>query len=674
MEAVQETKKVADLHRSSSMAAIAVAGEEQDRLYEELPFLVLPGMRNRSTHRIRRRRVGRALSTLQEESTLAASCDAAIIAEEEEHIEKKSPGFTLALTRSSAIALLSMFTFGYNSSVINAAQQVAFPGKTIGQWSLAVAIFAIGGPVGAYVGSLAADRWGRRAALLANAALTIAAVLLMALAPGMALFTAGRLAAGVAAGVSMVVIQLYLSELAPPNLRGSLGTCNQFATVVGILVSNLVGFPLAKPEPWAWRAMLGLAAVPPALQLLAAPFLYESPRWYLMQMAKVAAGGETGGEQKKRKGAESSNRGGAAREAYRQMESAHDAAVFGLSGVHAVMGADPQQQQWRDRAVRVIEAVRGATAEEAEAEVARIMRATGLLDDAGVANRQAAADMEAGAAGSSSSGSGNGSGSSREMSYWEVLTDEKMRLPLLVALGLNLAQPLSGINAVMYYSNAFFESMHFANPLLGTTAVGAVNALATALAIPLMDRAGRRPLLLGGIAGMVAALAAVTVALTAGAGAGWAEGLALFGINAYVFAFELGLGPIPLLIVAEMFPPQSGAKACALAGMLNWTGTFAVALLYPAMQQALGGLSLVPFAAVLAVAGLCAAWYVAETKAKTQPQIQRDMAALWEGAGAGAGGSKPRYALPSGLGASYETDYGTSMAMATIPETSYQSI
>merc|ERR550537_92891 len=173
---------------------------------------------------------------------------------------------------------------------------------------------------------------------------------------------------------------------------------------------------------------------------------------------------------------------------------------------------------------------------------------------------------------------------------------------------------------------------------------------------------------------MVAALAAVTVALTAGAGAGWGEGLALLGINAYVFAFELGLGPIPLLIVAEMFPPQSGAKACALAGMLNWTGTFAVALLYPAMQQALGGLSLVPFAAVLAIAGLCAARYVAETKAKTQPQIQRDMAALWEGAGAGTSRSKPRYALPSGLGASYETDYGTSMAMATIPETSYQSI
>lgn len=673
MEAVHETKKVADMHRSCSMAAIAVAGEEQDRLYEELPFVVLPGMRNRSTHRIRRWRVGRALSALQQESTLAASCDVATITEEEEYIEKKSPGFTLALARSSAIALLSMFTFGYNSSVINAAQQVAFPGKTIGQWSLAVAIFAIGGPVGAYAGGLAADQWGRRAALLANAALTIAAVLLMALAPGMALFTAGRLAAGVSSGISMVIIQLYLSELAPPNLRGSLGTCNQFATVVGILVSNLVGFPLAKSESWAWRVMLGIAAVPPALQLLTAPFLYESPRWYLMQMAKVAAGGETGGEKNKRKGAENSSRGFAEpREAYRQMESAHDAAVFGLGGVYAAMGTDPQQQKWRDRAVRVIEAVRGATAEEVEAEVARIMRATGLLYDAGVANQQAAADMEAGTAGSS--GSGNGSGRSREMLYWEVLTDEKMRLPLLVALGLNLAQPLSGINAVMYYSNAFFESMHFANPLLGTTAVGAVNALATALAIPLMDRAGRRPLLLGGIAGMVAALAAITVALTAGAGVGWAEGLALFGINAYVFAFELGLGPIPLLIVAEMFPPQSGAKACALAGMLNWMGTFAVALLYPAMQQALGGLSLVPFAAVLAVAGLCAARYVAETKAKTQPQIQQDMAALWEGASTGASRSKPRYALSSGLGASYETDYGTSMAMATIPETSYQSI
>ena len=101
----------------------------------------------------------------------------------------------------------------------------------------------------------------------------------MSLAPNIYFLIPARLIIGCASGLSSVVVPVYLGEIAPPTLRGTLGTCTQFAMVIGILMSDIFAFPLATLSLWRW-----LYAVTPLLcivTLMVSPFLLESPRWLL---------------------------------------------------------------------------------------------------------------------------------------------------------------------------------------------------------------------------------------------------------------------------------------------------------------------------------------------------------------------------------------------------------
>jgi MFS transporter, SP family, solute carrier family 2 (facilitated glucose transporter), member 3 len=115
------------------------------------------------------------------------------------------------------------------------------------------------------------------------------------------------------------------------------------------------------------------------------------------------------------------------------------------------------------------------------------------------------------------------------------------------------------------FSNSFFEGV-IDNPLVGTTIVGAVNVVATYAALLLMDSSGRRTLILWSAGGMFASCIVLTMALL-----GYLNNiLALVAVNVYVIFFEIGLGPIPWLIVAEMFDAKYVAVAMSACSQLNW--------------------------------------------------------------------------------------------------------
>ena len=76
-----------------------------------------------------------------------------------------------------------------------------------------------------------------------------------------------------------MVVPVYLGEIAPPTLRGTLGTLTQFSMVIGILMSDIFAFSLANPE--GWRFLFAVTPVLCVLQLAISPFLLESPRWLL---------------------------------------------------------------------------------------------------------------------------------------------------------------------------------------------------------------------------------------------------------------------------------------------------------------------------------------------------------------------------------------------------------
>ena len=195
----------------------------------------------------------------------------------------------------------SSLQFGYNLVVINAPQNVIkefFSDKVSNwtlHWSFAVSIFMIGGMIGAFFGPHIAKKFGRKKTLILNGGVVIIGGLLLFIskyAKSMPVFIIGRFIVGLNAGVNSCVSPMYVTEIAPVRLRGSIGTLHQFGIVTGILLANVLGLSELLGNAKGWPFLFGFTVVVAALQFLALPFCPESPR-YLLAIKKDEEGSKT---------------------------------------------------------------------------------------------------------------------------------------------------------------------------------------------------------------------------------------------------------------------------------------------------------------------------------------------------------------------------------------------
>lgn len=192
---------------------------------------------------------------------------------------------------------------------------------------------------------------------------------------------------------------------------------------------------------------------------------------------------------------------------------------------------------------------------------------------------------------------------------------------LFLSLLLMVAQQFSGINAIFFYSTDIFARAGLSSPAVGTLVCGVVNVLSTAAGVVLVERTGRRPLLLTAIAGMCACALALTALL--GAGAATPAAASLLVVCVSIAFFEIGLGGIPWAIGNELFPPSCRASGMALCAAANWMATTLVALGFPLMHPLLGANCFLPFAGCLALAYALVHRRLPETKGRTIAQVQR---------------------------------------------------
>lgn len=166
-----------------------------------------------------------------------------------------------------------------------------------------------------------------------------------------------------------------------------------------------------------------------------------------------------------------------------------------------------------------------------------------------------------------------------------------------VGIGLAVFQQLVGINVVFYYGAVLWQAVGFseADALKINILSGAVSILACLLSIALIDRIGRRPLLLVGSLGMTATLATLAwcfaQASTAGGHLQLPEGtgtIALYAANLYVVFFNLSWGPVMWVMLGEMFPNQMRGSALAVAGAAQWLANFAVSSSFPWLAANIG--------------------------------------------------------------------------------------
>lgn len=208
---------------------------------------------------------------------------------------------TGSLVYASFTAVLGMLQFGFNTGVINAPQteiqnfiNQSYPGadgsgvgekasKTL--FSLAVALFAIGGMIGSVSGGWFANLRGRKGALIISSTTGVIGSIFMAVsktANSFELLAIGRLVIGFNCGLATCIVPMFISEISPITLRGAMGTVNQLAVTFGIVVSQILGIDqiLGTENGWPW--LLGLALIPSALQLVMLTGCPESPRYLLI--------------------------------------------------------------------------------------------------------------------------------------------------------------------------------------------------------------------------------------------------------------------------------------------------------------------------------------------------------------------------------------------------------
>ncbi len=204
-------------------------------------------------------------------------------------------------------------------------------------------------------------------------------------------------------------------------------------------------------------------------------------------------------------------------------------------------------------------------------------------------------------------------------------------LPVVwIGIGIAVFQQFVGINAVFYYSNLIWESVGFdaGDAFLTSTIISLVNVAFTVVAILLVDRVGRKPLLLVGSVGMALSLGTLAVVFaTAGRVDGQpqldgAQGpIAVVALNVFVAFFAATWGPVVWVLLGEMFPNSIRAAALSVGVMANWIANFVVSEMFPELVQVGLGIAYGLFT-LFAVLSLLYVWrFVRETKGTELEQM-----------------------------------------------------
>jgi len=427
------------------------------------------------------------------------------------------------------VAALGGLLFGYDTGVISGA--ILFITK---QFSLSatmeeivVSSVLVGAVAGATIGGALTGRFGRRKMIILAGIIFTASALGTALAPTVSLLIAARVVSGIGIGIASFISPMYIAELVPAKVRGSLVAVNMLAITSGIVVAYLVDYAFSSSG--GWRYMFGLAAIPSIALIIGMWRLPDSPRW-LISKSKV------------------------------------------------------------EQARQILQ--RARTVSDVSPEITDIQKSM---------EKQGAGGLKG-------------------------LFQPSLRMPMIVGLGLAVFQQITGINTVIYYAPTIFKfaGITAAGPaILAGAGLTMVMWLFHVLAIFLMDRVGRRPLLLVGVAGQIIGLAILGAAFQFQQLASFKSYVAIGGLVIYVACFAFGLGPIFWLLISEIYPLKVRGAAMSAVTVTNWALNLVVAVTFLTLVGVLGHAGTFWLYGVIAIG----AWVflyllVPETKGKTLEQIE----------------------------------------------------
>jgi sugar porter (SP) family MFS transporter len=213
----------------------------------------------------------------------------------------------------------------------------------------------------------------------------------------------------------------------------------------------------------------------------------------------------------------------------------------------------------------------------------------------------------------------------QESGGWRQLLSPRLRPALIVGVGLGIFQQFVGINTVIYYAPKIYAAAGMQSPtvqILATAGVGLVNVCMTVVSIFLVDRLGRRPLLIIGNIGMGLALGALALGSLLNV---TGPALAILGVGstlAFVGFFAISLGPVFWLIIAEVYPLPVRGLGMSFATAVSWLSNVCVSFSFPVVLVSLGiGITFAMFFGICIASLVFTLLVVPETKGLSLEQI-----------------------------------------------------
>ncbi|WP_307773956.1 sugar porter family MFS transporter [Pseudomonas oryzihabitans] len=442
--------------------------------------------------------------------------------------EKAQPKAIFACLMAALAGLMFGLDIGVISGATKFIQQEFQISDQVIEWI--VSSMMAGAALGALgAGSLSA-KLGRKKSLMLGAVLFVIGSILCGLATSPTMLIFARFLLGLAIGIASFTAPLYLAEVAPENIRGSMISLYQLMITAGILLAFLSNTAFSYYEAWRW--MLGIIAIPGVLFLIGVFALPDSPRWLIMAGRREEA----------------------------------------IKVLHRLRGDEKVIQQ----------------------EVAEIEEQLKVPQKG-----------------------------------WSLFK-ENANFRRSVGLGvlLQVVQQFTGMNVVMYYAPRIFEGMGYdtAAQMWFTAAVGLTNVLATFIAIFLVDKWGRKPILYTGFVVMAVGLGVVGSMLGAGNLSHGQQTFTVVMLLIFIVGFAMSAGPLIWTLCSEVQPLKGRDFGIGCSTFTNWIANMIVGATFLTMLGTLGqGTTFWIYAGLNVVFIFLVFLLVPETKGVTLERIERNL-------------------------------------------------